>query len=187
MTYESFYEELDAISALRENRMRIAKMVLNDHLLYDHLFNIAFKVDDPVSCKACWVMEFVYLEQPELIIPYLDEFTYNLKQLQLDSSIRPLAKISQLMVQAYFKKKPSEIQSALTNKHLELITEACFDWLIQDQKVAAQVYSMYALFYLGKKYNWIYDALRPVIEKDYNQGSAGYKAASRKVLARIKS
>ncbi len=186
MTYEAFYNKLNAINALRENRLRMANMVLNNPTLYDHLFNIGFKVHDPVSSKACWVLEFVYLDQPELIILYLDQFTSNLKHLKLDSSIRPLAKISQLMVEAYFKKKPSAIKDALTDTHLELITEACFDWLIQDEKVAAKVYSMYTLYHLGKKYDWIYPQLRPVIEKDYNKGSAGYKAATRKVLGWIK-
>ncbi|NER17941.1 adenylosuccinate lyase [Spongiivirga citrea] len=187
MTFESFYKELDAINALRTNRMRMAKMVLNDYSLYDHLFKIAFQVDDPVSSKACWVLEFVYLDEPEFIIPYLDRFTADLKNLKLDSSIRPLAKISQLMVEAYFKKKTSKIQSALTDQHLELITEACFDWLIQDEKVAAKVYSMYSLFHLGKKYDWIHDELRLVIQKDVSNESAGYKAATRKVLEWIRS
>jgi len=185
MTYQQFYKELNTINALRKHRMRITKMVLDNHVLYNHLIKIAFKVDDPVSLKACWILELVYLDNSQMIIPYLDLFTSKLKLLKFDSSKRPIAKICQLLVEAYFKKKPSLIQNALTNTHLEQITEACFDWLIQQEKVATKAYSMYALLHLGKKYDWVYSELRPVIEKDYNSGSPAYKAAARKVLKRI--
>jgi len=59
-------------------------MILNDIRLMPILIDVLFKVDDKVSCKAAWVLEF--------IIPYLDKFTANISKVHLDSAIRPVAK-----------------------------------------------------------------------------------------------
>jgi len=114
--------------------------------------------------------------------PYMDFYCENIGKLKHESAIRPMAKICQLLVTSHFKKKTIQ----LTPKHLELITECCFDWLISDTKVAAKCYCIRALFVLGKSNDWIYPELQIIIEKDYPAQSAAYKAVSREILKKIK-
>lgn len=148
--------------------------------------DIAFTIDDPVSHRACWVMEFAAKENLSSILTYLNDFTSNLGRVHFDSSVRPLAKICEFLIKGYFSDTEKEIRKAITEKHLDAITTACFDWLIGDYKVAAKAYSMTCLLLLGKKFDWIHHELKMVLEQNYAEGSAAYKARARMTLAKIK-
>ncbi len=150
------------------------------------LMEIAFTVDDPISNRACWVMEFIAKENLPYIFPYLDELTKNLNKVYFDSSVRPMAKICEHLIKAYFSKTSNETQRELTEIHLERITTACFDWLIGNHKVAAQAYSMTCLLLLGEKFDWIHPELKMILEQNYASGSAAYKARARLTLTKIK-
>lgn len=148
--------------------------------------DIAFDVDDPISNRACWVIEFTAKENLAFLFPYLNYFTQNLNRVHLDSSVRPLAKICEFLIKAYFSKNDPEVRKVLTENYLERITTACFDWLIGDYKVAAKAYSMTSLLLLGRKFSWIHPELKMVLEQNYASGSAAYKARARHTLAKLK-
>lgn len=166
--------------------MEMAILVSENPHLIEPLLKIAFDDINPISSKACWVMEFTAKEKLPYIFPYLDRFTENIALLKLDSSVRPMAKICEYLIKGYFQKKDSKVRKALKEKHLKEITSACFDWLIGNHKVAAQAYSMTCLLLLGRKYDWIHPELKMILEQNYNTGSAAYKARARLTLAKIK-
>ncbi len=186
MTENEFKETLSYIDAYRKNRLRIADLVLNEPKLFPHLLKIAFSKEDDISFKACWVLEFVCHRRLEWLIPYLDCFTARLGEVYLDSGIRPVAKVCEMLVVKCFAKKANPLQEALTDTHLTRIAEANFDWLISDQKVAVKAYGMHTLFLLGKKYDWIHPELRLVLEQGFSRHSAAYKARARHLLDKLK-
>ena len=186
MSFEEFYKELSCISALRENRLKYANMVLKDMSLFPKLMDILFIVDDKVSCKAAWVFEFVCTDYLYAIVPYLDTFTKNLKNVRFDSAIRPVSKVCGFIAEEYCSKKLSPLKKVLTPYHKELIVEACFDWMISDQKVAPKVYAMETLYLFGKDSDWIHKELTIILEQDYTIQSAGYKARAKRTLKKIK-
>ena len=186
MTREELYRSLDDVNHSREKRAEMSDFVLGRPETVRHLVDIAFEVDDPISNRACWVMEFAAKEDLSYILPFLDELTENLGRVHLDSSVRPLAKICEYLVEAYFAKTPNPTQKTLTDIHLKRITEACFDWLIGDHKVAAKAYSMTCLLLLGKKFEWIHPELKMILERNYASGSAAYKARARRTLSKLK-
>ena len=59
--------------------------------------------------------------------------------------------------------------------------------MILNKSIAIQAHSMYALYLLGIKYNWIHPELALIIEKDIPNGSTGYKNRGRKVLKAIET
>jgi len=148
MTLEQLHEHLTYVNSSRENRLKNAGIILNDIRLLPILLDILFEVDDKVSCKAAWVLEFVCNKNLESIIPYLDKFTKNIYKVHLDSAVRPVAKISEYLVKAYCSKQDNKIKTALQPKHKERIIEASFDWMITDQKVAVKAYSMNTLYFI---------------------------------------
>ena len=180
------YKSLNYVNHSREKRAEMASLVSNNSDLIAPLLAIAFTVNDPISSKACWVLEFTAKEKLNFIFPYLDEFTSKLNFVHLDSSVRPMAKICEYLIKSYFSKTPNITQKVINELHLERITTACFDWLITNQKVAAQAYSMTCLLLLGKKFDWILPELKIILEQNYAQGSAAYKARARLTLAKIK-
>ncbi len=186
MTLEEFHKELSNVSTSRENRMKYANTVLNDMSLFPKLVDILFMVDDKVSSRAAWILEFVCAEYIYAIVPHLETFTKNINKVHLDSSVRPVSKVCEFITKAYYSKKPNPIKKALTPKHKERIIEACFDWMISDQKVAPKVYAMESLFFYGMDYDWVYPELTQILEQNFHSQSAAFKARAKRTLLRIK-
>jgi hypothetical protein len=186
MTFEEFYEELNHVNASRENRLKYAHMVLNDMSLFRKLIEIMFQVDDKISYRAAWVFEFVCEEYIYAIIPYLDTFTPNLKKVHYDSAVRPLSKVCGFIAKEYYSKQPSTLKKALKPQHKEQIIETCFDWMINDEKIATKIYAMETLFLFGKEYDWVHPELTNILEQDFSTQSSGFKIRAKRILKKIK-
>lgn len=75
-------------------------MVINNTSLIPKLLDILFMVDDKISPRTAWVLEFMCGENLNEIIPYLDHFTENINKVHLDSAVRPVAKVCEYLVKA---------------------------------------------------------------------------------------
>ncbi|WP_111683956.1 adenylosuccinate lyase [Winogradskyella tangerina] len=186
MTKDQLYQELNYVNHSREKRLYYANLVIDKPELTNPLLEILFEVDDKISCRAAWVFEFMCGEKLEAIIPYLDIFTQNVSKVHLDPAVRPVAKICEYLIKAYYSKDDNPIKSALTETHKEKIVEACFDWMINDEKIAPKAYAMNSLFLLGKDYDWIHPELAMILERDFQMQSSGFKARARHILKKIK-
>lgn len=162
----------------------MADGILGNPKLFRPLLEIALEEHSDLGSRACWILEFTFKKRPELLYPHLDLFFSGLPELRKSSSIRPMAKICELLTLSYYK--PSENHPPpLTKNHREAITAACFDWLIQGDKVAPQAYSMQALALLGLEFEWIHPELKAVVEQHYETGSPAYKARARQILKKL--
>ena len=185
MTYLELYNALDHVDHSRAKRMGMSKLLASNPSRVATLLEIAFQVDDPVSCKASWVLEFMLKEHLNYLFPSMDTFVRHIGSVHLDPAVRPIAKICEVLMKSYFQSKDQETRDALNKEHLETITSACFDWLIGNHKVAAQAYAMTCLLLLGRKFDWIHPELRSILEQNYPNGSAAYKARARMTLAKL--
>jgi len=186
MTFEQLYSELNYVNHSREKRKYYANIVLNNPKLLPTLLKVVFTVDDKISARAAWLFEFVARENLDAILPYLDSYIEKMHTVHLDPAVRPMAKISEYLITAFYHKIPNKTQQELTKKQREKIAENCFDWMISDQKVAVKAYSMSALFLLGKEFDWIHEELLIILERDYLSQSAAFKARARDLIKRIK-
>ncbi|OEK08720.1 adenylosuccinate lyase [Flavivirga aquatica] len=186
MTTPELYQELSYVNHSREKRLYYSNLMIDNPHLVPKLLDILFMVDDKISPRAAWVFEFMCSNNINTIVPHLDIFTKNLHKVHLDSAVRPVAKICELITTAYFSKTDHKIQKALTKTHKERIIETCFDYLINDEKVAPKAYGMVALFLLGTEYDWIYPELTLILERDFQMQSAAFKARARHILKKIK-
>lgn len=187
MTEQELYKKLEHTNHTREQRDKMARIILDEPSLISSLLSIISHIDDVISCRASWILESVVRKDKTLLFPYLDKFTLLLEKVKLDSAVRPMAKICELLIISYYSKTPNKTRKYLSEKHLETITTACFDWLIGNHKVAAQAYSMTTLVLLGATFNWIYPELKIILEQNYVTGSAAYKARARMVLKKIEN
>jgi hypothetical protein len=178
-------KKLDFPRAHRKTREDIAYWIIDHPEYFPDLLDFCFKTELKISHKAAWVLEIVCEEQMDLLLPHLDGFFENIPKVKKDQAVRPLAKICLMLAKKYYKKKDQKVVKTLTNKHKEIMTECCFDWLITDQKVACEAYSMYVLYLLGSEIDWIHPELKTIIEQNMNQKSAGYRAQGRKIIGRI--
>lgn len=172
----------EIINAKRLYRDRARDFVL-DHpqyipLLIQHLCD----PDSELHVRAAWVTELVYLKRPDFIEPSLNSIIPVLASLSNESVLRPVAKI--------FAIYTSGMQSAgspplFDKASEELLIEACFDWLIQEHKIATKVFAMDVLLFYSTSYAWIKEALISILEKDTDSSSSGYRAHSRKILKKL--
>lgn len=186
MTKDTLYQELNYVNHSREKRLHYANLLLEDTSLIPKILDVLFMVNDKISPRAAWVLEFMCGENLEALIPHLDVFTQNMHRVHLDSAERPVAKICEYLAKAYYGKEPSKIKEALLPRHREKIIELCFDYLINDVKIAPKAYSMNTLFLLGKDYDWVNHELAVILERDFQMQSSGFKARARHILKKIK-
>ncbi len=186
MTTEELYKELDYVNHSRDNRQKYAHLVINNPQLLPQVLDILFEVDDKVSCRAGWLLEFVARENLDSILPHLDRFVAEMHTVHYDSAVRPIAKICEYLIEAYYHKNSNHTKDYLMPAHKEKIVELCFDYLISDQKIAPKAYCMNALFLLGQDYDWIHPELVLILERDIHLQSSGFKARARHILRKIK-
>jgi len=155
----------------------------NTHLI-PTILDLVFDVDSKISTRATWVLEFMVRENVKILLPYLDLVCKKMSTIYQDSAVRPIAKICEFLIEAY-NKDNLEVKKYLKPKHIEQITELCFDYLINNQKVAAKAYSMNVLFLLGKENDWIYLELKLILQRGMAIESAAFKARARQILKKI--
>lgn len=134
------------------------------------------------SFNASWVLDHLLRKKLDLIFPHLEIFTSEVSHLQWESCIRPMAHSTAMLVDYHYKTKSSSNPYLFNLKQLETITTYCFDWIINERKVATQVFAMSTLAQLTQDFDWIADALLPILELRMSQASPGFKNRATKVI-----
>lgn len=185
MTKAELFKSLNYVDGTRDKRIQVAQLVLNNPDFIEPLIEIAWEDDGVISSKACWILEIVAKRDLQQLLIHMDPFISGISKVHLDSSVRPVAKICEILMKAYFSRSNNDARMRLKQVHLEKITDSCFDWLIGNHKVAAKAYSMTSLYLLGEKFKWIRPELQVILEQNYGLGSAAYKARARQILTLI--
>lgn len=166
---------------------QIVPQIIESPELVRPLLNQVFIHDAEDNFIAGWVFDHAMRKKLEMVLPLLDDFVDGLDRLKSESSIRPMAHICQMLMESYFKKKNPLFRERLSASHLEQMATICFDWLIEDHKVATKVFAMTSLFYLGERFDWIRPELKSVLEQNFASGSAGFQNRGAKVLDKLKN
>jgi hypothetical protein len=186
MSIQNLKEELHKMTALKEERQRVSQIVMENQALFKDLVSITFNVDLKISIKAAWVLEWICTKHHlDWILPYLDEFSTNIKTLKFDSAIRPCAKICEHLAFAFSDKNANEIQNKLKSIHVNRMVETGFDWLITPHKIAVRAYTMSFLYYFGLQKDWVHPALKNLILTKIIYESKGTKARGNHILSVI--
>ncbi|MDE0536394.1 adenylosuccinate lyase [Tenacibaculum sp. L6] len=176
----------DVDTAARINREKASNIVLQNPILVKNLVEFTFDVDNKLSIKAAWVLEWICTHHGiEHILPYLETFTQNISKVHFDSAIRPCAKICEHLAIAYTSKTANKAQQQLTLKHIDLIIETGFDWLITNQKIAVKAYTMNTLYLFGLQKDWVHPELEHIIRTKVIHESKGCKARGKHILELI--
>ena len=173
--------KIDQSTAHRKSRVSLSNFIIRNENLLNDFIEIAFDIQNENHVKAFWSLELVCEKKLKLFVPYIDLFCEVLPKLKDDSAIRPATKICMFLAKSNHRKNGI----SLTQEQEHNLIEALIDRLIQDEKVAAKVYAMKALFVLGKKYDWVHDELKTIISQDYSNHTAAYQAATRNLLKKL--
>jgi len=176
-----FYSQIQNSTAHRPVRDLLCGDVLANPELFKKLMETALNVGDKDHHKACWILELVMESNLAWLQIYLDHFCSTLKQYKHDGALRSVSKVCLFAVQRHEKSGCK----FLGDEHTAYITEASFDWLIADNKVATKAYAMRTLYSVGTQHPWIHPELKQLLLSGFPKHSAGYKAAAKDILKRI--
>ena len=178
--------QINYAKAFRANRLAGAKWVMEHPETLPELIDYVYLENQKeITHKAAWVLEFVALGDMSLLYPHLDQFFERIAFPKKDQTIRPLANIAEKLCLAYYKKSKKYAQPPLTLAHKEVLVETCFDWIIEDKKVACTARAMTCLFLMGTEIDWIHPELKVILEQKLHHGSAGYKNRAKKIIGKI--
>ncbi len=170
-------------NAKRSYRDEATEAVLNAPEILPDLIDKTFDIEDPLHIKAAWILELVCLHDCTLLNDHIVIFIHGMSRLNNESALRPVSKTCSIWCSYYFS-NISEVKR-LSKKEIDAIISCNFDWLIEDHKVACQVFAMDTLKLWGKQEDWINDELKLVLQKNADSGTSGYKAHARKLLKNL--
>ena len=177
----AMFTKIDQSTAHKKSRITVSNFAMKSDENLAELISIAFDISHKNHVKAFWSLELVCNKKLKLFLPYIDVFCDILPKVNEDSAVRPATKICMFLAKSNHRKNGIE----LSKDQEHSIIENLIDRLIQDEKVAAKVYAMKALFVFGKKYDWIYEELKPIITQDALEHSAAYQSCARTILKKI--
>lgn len=180
----NFIQALENSTAHRPIRDRLSRHVIQNPELFPVLMSMAFDLKNKNHYKACWTLELVLEYNIDWLSSYFDDFCEKLPHFSHEGAIRSISKICMFSAKQHLKSKKKNL-SFLTETQMQQIIETCFDWLINDIKVASKVYAMRTLFEFGKLQHWIYPELKEILLKDFVAHSPAYQSASKEILQKI--
>jgi hypothetical protein len=163
--------------------VKLTAILEKENFALRDLINITFHPDKNIAFRAAWILENMFLKQPET---YLSEIPYllsRIKEVDNPSCKRHYAKI---VMHITNPKTPAPIKDELASADLEPVIEQLFDWMI-DPKVliAVKVFASEALFNMRERYPWIKEELAEQIRFLMRDGTAAIQSRGRKLLARL--
>lgn len=179
---------------IRINSIKNAKRIYRDQgaeFIIDHpesfpiLLEMIFENQGKIAIKSSWVFELACLENIDFMTDHLDYFTENLNRIKEESILRPLSKVCYTIVNTCQSGSNHNINKLISQKNKLQIVEANFDWLIEDHKVATQVFAMDTLYLLGLEIDWIHKELKMVLEQNIIKGSSGFQVRGKRVLKKL--
>ena len=172
-----FFNRITKSNASTNCRNGIRDFVLENPEYLKDVVTFGIDLTNKNQYKGVWIIEMLAETHPELLIPFVDQICDVASKYKHESAIRG---ISRTILFLSTSKKIS-----LTEEQQEKFIETSLDRLIGDDKVAPKVFAMYALCHFSKEHDWIKEELQNIINKDFAEQSAGYKAAAREVLRKI--
>lgn len=147
------------------------------------LINITFHSDKPLAFRAAWLLENMFLKDPDVFTNNLEYFIERLPKVTNPGCQRHYAKI---LMHATEEKEQSPVKQKLNNLDLEPAVEQLFDWMINPKvKIAVKVFAGWALLNLRHRYPWVADELPAQLEFLMRDGSAAIQSAGRKMIKEL--
>ena len=131
-------------------------------MFVEQLLELTFHPKHEVAFRAAWILENIYLANPEKFAPHTNWFLTNFPNQNNTSARRNFAKILALITK---KNAPKEIKDIVNQFKTNDLVETVFAWLIDEEvAVAIKSYCLNILANLSAKHLWIKDELQQTMD-----------------------
>lgn len=163
--------------------LELTRILKEERFALRDLIGLTFYPDKNIAFRAAWILENIFLQDPERYEPDLEYLVSRIKDVRYESCQRHYAKI---IMHITSKKAPEMIRQKLSQLDMEPVVEQCFDWMIDPKVlVAVKVFASEALFNLRLRYPWIAEELTGQIRFLMRNGTAAIQSRGRKLLASL--
>lgn len=144
------------------------------------LIDLTFYPDKGIAFRAAWLLENVFLQNPNSFLPHIDCIINRVKDVKNASCKRHYAKI---LMHLTSPAAPQAIRKKMAETNLTPVIEQCFDWIItQNVLVAVKSFASETLFNMRHRYPWIADELPDQLEYLMRDGTAAIQSKGRRLL-----
>ena len=166
-------EGLLLLEQSRANTDLLTAIVLKKPVIFDELWTIVLRNEDPLSRRAAWVADYCAELQPELIRDRIEDLAFMVCSFKSDGlkrhSLRMLAR------------------SPLPDQNLGFLVDSCFNWLqCKTESVAVKMYCMLILERVCAQMPELSGELYDIIEMQLPEASPGFRSRGRKVMKILK-
>jgi len=157
----------------RRNTDLVVDLISQKPGLFDEIFRIFLRNEEPVSRRAAWVIDIISEKEPELLLPHIERIVEMLPLFSHDG----LKRHSLRML----------LRSPLPrDEHLGTLMNICFDWLLSpNEAVAAKVHCMDILYSISQIEPDLKKELADSIEWRLREETPGYKNKGEKLLKKL--
>lgn len=156
----------------RQEKKRVVEMaeyIGSDKKKFSELMDLFLNGDNRTSQNASWVVSHVFDREPQMMIPYYDDFIGMLQKPVHNAVKRNITRILG--------------HQEIPEEHLGILAELCFNF-VNDTKeaIAVRVFSLTVLYQICLKEPELASELKLTIETFMPQASAGFKSRGKKIL-----
>ena len=182
MTQAELIKQLSA--TMGKTKVNKLAVILKDrNFALRDLIDTTFNNDKTIAFRAAWLLENVFLTDPDFYLSELDYLLARFKEVTYPSCQRHYAKI---IMHITSPKAPIPIKEKIQMTDMEPVIEQCFDWMIDPEVlIAVKVHAAEALFNLRNRYPWVAEELTNQLQFLMKNGSAAIQARGNKLLSQL--
>jgi hypothetical protein len=147
------------------------------------LIAITFHHNKDVAFRATWLLENVFLDNPETYLPELDFLLSGITKVKHPGPQRHYAKIVMHITEP---SAPKIIKDKVRQLDMEPVVEQLFEWMITPKvKIAVKAFAAEALFNMKDRYPWVKDELAQQLQFLMRDGTAAIQSKGKKLLQQL--
>lgn len=161
-----------------------SKLAQSNTGLVEQFLALSFHHKHEVAFRAAWILENIYLANPQNFTQHVNWFLTNFPNQNNSSARRNFAKILALITK---KNAPKEIKEIVSNFDTDQLVETVFAWLIDEQvAVAIKSHCLSILANLSAKHRWIKEELRQTMDFLLDKESIAFYAKVKQIRKQLK-
>lgn len=152
--------------------------------LVEQLLELTFHPKHEVAFRAAWIIENIYLANPENFTPHVNWFLINFPNQNNTSARRNFAKILALITK---KNAPREIKEIVNQFKTDDLVDTVFAWLIDEEvAVAIKSHCLNILANLNTKHSWIKEELLQTMDFLVGKESIAFFAKVKQIRKQLR-
>jgi hypothetical protein len=181
-------DQTELIKQITNNIGKVKVLGLSK-ILHENRFNlreliaITFHHNKDVAFRATWLLENVFLDNPETYLPDLEFLLSGITKVKHPGPRRHYAKIVMHITE------PSAariIKDKVQLLDMEPVVEQLFEWIITSKvKIAVKAFAAEALFNMKDRYPWVKDELAQQLQFLMRDGTAAIQSKGKKLLQQL--